>query len=59
MIQLIPQLKILLACQPVDFRKGIDSLVALCQAQLAARPFLRRPLCFSQSFGHGAQAARL
>jgi hypothetical protein len=23
MIQLVPQLKILLACEPVDFRKGI------------------------------------
>jgi transposase len=39
MIQLVPQLKILLACQPVDFRKGIDSLVALCKAQLAEDPF--------------------
>jgi transposase len=39
MIQLVPQLKILLACQPVDFRKGIDSLVALCKAQLAQDPF--------------------
>jgi hypothetical protein len=39
MIQLIPQLKILLACQPVDFRKGIDSLAALCRAQLNQNPF--------------------
>jgi hypothetical protein len=28
MIQLIPQLRILLACQPVDFRNGIDGLAA-------------------------------
>lgn len=39
MIQLVPQLKILLACQPVDFRKGIDSLVALCKGTLAQDPF--------------------
>jgi transposase len=39
MIQLLPQLRILLACQPVDFRCGIDSLAALCKRELAADPF--------------------
>lgn len=39
MIQLVPQLRILLAYQPVDFRKGIDSLVALCKGPLAEDPF--------------------
>jgi transposase len=39
MIQLAPQLKILLAVEPVDFRKGIDSLCALCKSQLDADPF--------------------
>jgi|SRR5215467_14111590 len=39
MIQLPPQLKILIACQPVDFRKGIDSLVALCKNHLEQDPF--------------------
>ncbi|MGH7811203.1 MAG: IS66 family insertion sequence element accessory protein TnpB [Candidatus Binatia bacterium] len=39
MIQLVPQLKILLAYEPVDFRKGIDSLVALCKGPLAQDPF--------------------
>ncbi len=29
MIQLIPQLRILLACNPIDFRNGIDGLAAL------------------------------
>jgi hypothetical protein len=38
MIQLVPQLKILLACEPVDFRKGIDALAALCKSQLAQEP---------------------
>jgi transposase len=39
MIQLVPQLNILLAYQAVDFRKGIDSLVALCQTRLDQDPF--------------------
>jgi transposase len=39
MIQLLPQLKIFLAYQPVDFRKGIDGLVCLCRTQLAADPY--------------------
>ena len=36
MIQLLPQLNILLAYQPVDFRKGIDGLIGLCRAQFDA-----------------------
>ena len=39
MIQLLPQLKIFLAYQPVDFRKGIDGLVSLCRNQLQADPY--------------------
>jgi len=39
MIQLVPQLKIFLAINPVDFRNGIDGLAALCQKALAQDPF--------------------
>lgn len=39
MIQVLPQLKILLAYEPVDFRKGIDTLAALCKAELKEDPF--------------------
>ena len=39
MIQLVPQLRILLACAPVDFRKGIDALLALCKQEFAENPF--------------------
>jgi len=39
MIQLIPHLRVLLACQPVDFRNGIDGLAALCQRVLEEDPF--------------------
>ncbi|MCA1628388.1 MAG: IS66 family insertion sequence element accessory protein TnpB [Acidobacteria bacterium] len=39
MIQLPPQLQIMLAFEPVDFRKGIDSLAALCLNRLHHDPF--------------------
>lgn len=39
MIQLTPHHTILLAVQPVDFRKGIDGLVSLCKHILALDPF--------------------
>jgi transposase len=39
MLQLVPQLRILLAVHPTDFRKGLDSLVALCRGPLQQDPF--------------------
>ncbi|MBA3440938.1 MAG: IS66 family insertion sequence element accessory protein TnpB [Pyrinomonadaceae bacterium] len=39
MIQLPPQLQILLAYEPVDFRQGIDRLAALCRHKLDHDPF--------------------
>jgi transposase len=39
MLQLTPQMRILVAVQPVDFRKGIDSLAELCRAKLNTDPF--------------------
>ncbi len=39
MIQLPPQLQIRLAYEPVDFRKGIDTLAALCRHHLNCDPF--------------------
>lgn len=39
MIQVVPQLKILLCREPVDFRKGVDALVALCKSHLKEDPF--------------------
>jgi transposase len=38
-IQLTPQMRILVAVEAVDFRKGIDSLAALCRQKLEADPF--------------------
>ena len=39
MIQITPQMRILVAVDPVDFRKGIDGLAGLCKEKLAADPF--------------------
>jgi transposase len=39
MIQITPQTRILLAIEPVDFRKGIDGLAAVCRARLQQDPF--------------------
>jgi len=34
MLQITPQMKILVAVEPADFRKGIDGLVRLCKDTL-------------------------
>jgi len=39
MIQLTPQMRLLVAAEPVDFRKGIDGLCAVCRQQLDLDPF--------------------
>ena len=39
MIQITPQMRILVAVEPVDGRKGIDSLAQLCQQRLETDPF--------------------
>ena len=39
MIQLTPQMKILVAIEPADFRKGIDGLGQLCKEALGQDPF--------------------
>ncbi len=39
MIAIPPGVRILLAAQPVDFRKGMDGLAALVQQALRANPF--------------------
>ena len=47
MIQISPQRRILLAVEPVDFRKGIDGLVALCRQKLQSEPFEGALIVFS------------
>ena len=39
MIQIVPQMRILVAVEPVDFRNGIDGLVRICKQKLSSDPF--------------------
>jgi len=39
LIQITPQLRILVAIEAIDARKGIDSLAQLCREKLDADPF--------------------
>jgi transposase len=39
MLQITPQMKILVAVEPADFRRGIDGLVRLCKDVLGQDPF--------------------
>ncbi len=39
MIQITPQMHVLVAIEPVDLRKGIDGLAQLCRDKLHADPF--------------------
>lgn len=39
MIQLTPQMHILVGVEPIDFRKGIDGLVRACREVFQADPF--------------------
>lgn len=38
MIQITPQMRILLSVEPADFRKGIDGIAALCRTVLKTNP---------------------
>jgi transposase len=40
MLQITPQMKILVAIEPADFRRGIDGLAQLCRERLQHDPFL-------------------
>ena len=39
MIQITPHMRIVVAVEPVDFRKGIDGLAAVCRQKLQSDPF--------------------
>ena len=39
MIQITPQMRILLATKPIDFRKGIDGLCRICRTVMECDPF--------------------
>jgi transposase len=39
MMQLTPQMRILVSVEPTDFRAGIDGLCRVCRAELSVEPF--------------------
>ena len=39
MIQVTPQMRIMVAVDPVDFRRGIDGLARVCKEHLKENPF--------------------
>lgn len=47
MIQLTPQMRLLLAVEPVDFRKGIDGLAQVCRQSLHVDPIAGALFVFS------------
>ena len=56
MIQVTPHMRIVVAVEPVDFRKGIDSLAALCRQKLQSDPFSGAMFVFTNK---SRQALRL
>jgi transposase len=46
MLAITPQMKVLVAVEPADFRKGIDGLVRLCEDLLQQDPFTGVIFCF-------------
>lgn len=51
MIQVTPQMRILLAVAPADFRKGIDGLAAVCRKVLQSDPFAGHVFIFRNKKG--------
>ena len=51
MLQITPQMKILVAVEPADFRRGIDGLARLCQETLQHDPFVGAVFVFRNRKG--------
>jgi transposase len=51
MLQITPQMKILVAVEPADFRRGIDGLARLCQETLRQDPFVGAVFVFRNRKG--------
>ena len=56
MIQITPQMRILLSVKAVDFRKGIDGLAVICRQILEADPFSGCVFVFRNSRGTAIKA---
>jgi len=55
MLQITPQMKILVAVAPADFRRGIDGLARLCREQLQQDPFTGAVFVFRNRRGTALQ----
>lgn len=55
MIQVTAQMRILVAVEPVDFRRGIDGLCRLCRQALATDPFSGAVFVFRSRRGTGVK----
>jgi transposase len=56
MLQVTPQMKILVAVEPVDFRRGIDGLACVCKTELASDPFAGTVYVFRNRRGTAIKA---
>lgn len=52
MLQITPQMRVLVAVEPVDGRKGIDGLAQLCRQRLSEDPFSGCVFVFRTRSGH-------
>jgi transposase len=55
-IQITPQMRVLIAVAPADFRRGIDGLAQLCRAVLRADPFSGAVFVFRNRRGSAIKA---
>lgn len=55
MIQVTAQMRILVAVEPVDFRRGIDGLCRLCREALLVDPFSGAVFVFRSRSGTGVK----
>jgi len=51
MIQITPQMRILLGIEPIDFRKGIDGIAGVCRNVIAVDPFTGCVFVFRNRLG--------
>lgn len=52
MLAVVPQMKILIAIKPVDFRFGIDRLSAICREKLGQDPYCGAAFVFRNRRGN-------
>jgi len=52
MIQITPHMRVLVAVEPADFRKGIDGIARLCRERLCEDPFCGAAFVFCNRLAH-------